>query len=117
MKGGNYGTNGTDLDKNNIIKPTFNTLMEDGCKAFEAYHADLVELFLSHCEVTWQGTILKDTMPIIICLAEVIHEVWPNPPLSLNDVQSMINSMLERQAKSTDKLLHRFIEEWDGKKT
>jgi hypothetical protein len=115
MKGGNYGTNGTDLDKNNIIKPTFNTL-EDGCKAFEAYHADLVELFLSHCEVTWQGTILKDTMPIIICLAEVIREVWPNPPLSLNDVQSMINSMLERQAKSTDKLLRRFIEEWDGKK-
>jgi hypothetical protein len=28
----------------------------------------------------------------------------------------MINSALERQAKSADELLHRLIEEWDGKK-
>jgi hypothetical protein len=28
----------------------------------------------------------------------------------------MINSVLERQEKSTDELLHRLIEEWDGKK-
>jgi hypothetical protein len=28
MKGGNFGTNGSDLDKNNIIKPTIDTLIE-----------------------------------------------------------------------------------------
>jgi hypothetical protein len=28
MKGGNYGHNGFDLDKGNIFKPTFDTLME-----------------------------------------------------------------------------------------
>jgi hypothetical protein len=52
MKGGNFNINGSDLDMNNIIKPTFNTLTEEGHKAFEAYRADLKELFLSHCEVT-----------------------------------------------------------------
>jgi hypothetical protein len=30
MKKGNSGTNGSDLNKNNIIKPTFDTLMEEG---------------------------------------------------------------------------------------
>jgi hypothetical protein len=55
MKGENSSTNGSDLDKNNIIKPTFNTLMEEGRKAFEAYHADLEELFLSHYEMSRQG--------------------------------------------------------------
>jgi hypothetical protein len=35
---------------------------------------------------------------------------------SLNDVQNMINSAIERQAKSTDELLHNLIEERDGKK-
>jgi hypothetical protein len=34
---------------------------------------------------------------------------------SQNDIQVMINSVLERQAKSTDELLHRLIEERDGK--
>jgi hypothetical protein len=43
-------------------------------------------------------------------------EVRPNPSPSLNDVQNMINSALERQAKSTDELLRRLIEEQDGKK-
>jgi hypothetical protein len=38
---------------------------------------------------------------IIIHKAEVTPEVWPNPTLSLNEVQSIINSVLERQAKST----------------
>jgi hypothetical protein len=28
----------------------------------------------------------------------------------------MINSALERQARSSDELMHRLIEEWDGKK-
>jgi hypothetical protein len=52
MKGGNSGNNGSDLDKNNILKPTFNTMTEEGRKAFEAYLADLEKLFLSCCEVT-----------------------------------------------------------------
>jgi hypothetical protein len=65
MKGGNSSTNGSDLDKNNILKPTFDTLMEEGHKAFEAYHVDFKELFLSHCEVTRQGTILWDTTRIV----------------------------------------------------
>jgi hypothetical protein len=51
MKGGNSGNNVSDLDKSNSFKPTFDTLMEVGRKAFEAYHANLEEL-LSHCEVT-----------------------------------------------------------------
>jgi hypothetical protein len=116
MKGGNSDNNGSDLDKGNILKPTFDTLMAEGRKAFEAYHANLEELFLSYCEVTWQGTVLKDTIPIIFNKPEVIPEVRPNPSPSLNDVQVMINSVLERQAKSTDELLRRLIEEWDGKK-
>jgi hypothetical protein len=45
----------------------------------------------------------------------VIPEVRPSPSPSLSDVQNMINSTLERQAKSTDELLRRLIEEQDGK--
>jgi hypothetical protein len=41
MKGENSDANGSDLDKNNFLKPTFDTLTEDGRKAFETYHADL----------------------------------------------------------------------------
>jgi hypothetical protein len=41
MKGGNSGTNRSDIDKNNIIKPTFDTLIEEGCKTFEACRANL----------------------------------------------------------------------------
>jgi hypothetical protein len=47
---------------------------------------------------------------------KVIPEVRPNPSPSFNDIQNMINSELERQAKSTDELLRSLIEEWDGKK-
>jgi hypothetical protein len=115
MKGENSSTNRSDLDKNKTTKLTFDTLMEEGRKAFDAYCTDLEELFLSRCKVTRQGTILKDTMPIIIRQAKVIPEVRPNPLLSLNDVQFMINSALERQVKSTDELMRRLIEEWDGK--
>jgi hypothetical protein len=68
MKGGNSGHNGSDLDKGNILKPTFNTLTEEGRKAFEAYHANLEELFLSCCEVMRQGTVLKDTTPIVFAM-------------------------------------------------
>jgi hypothetical protein len=109
MKGGNSGINGSDLDKNNIIKPTFDSFTEEGPKTFKAYYANLEELFLSCCEVTLQGTVLRDTTQIIIRKAEVTPEVWPNPSPSLNDVQSMINSVLERQTKSTDELLRRLI--------
>jgi hypothetical protein len=52
MKGGNSGHNRSDLDKGNIFKPTLDTLMEEGRKAFKAYRANLEELFLSRCEVT-----------------------------------------------------------------
>jgi hypothetical protein len=52
MKGGNSGNNGFNLDKGNILKPTFDTLMEEGRKAFDAYRANLEELFLLHYEVT-----------------------------------------------------------------
>jgi hypothetical protein len=48
MKGGNFSNNGSDLNKGNILKPTFDTLKEEGRKAFEAYRANLEELFLSH---------------------------------------------------------------------
>jgi hypothetical protein len=65
MKGGNSGHNRSDHDKGNIIKPTFDTLTEAGHKAFEVYHTNLEELFLSRCEVTRQGIVLKDTTPII----------------------------------------------------
>jgi hypothetical protein len=115
MKGGNSSTNEFDLDKNNILKPTFNTLTEEGHQAFEAYHPNLKELFLLHCEVMWQGTVLKDTTPIMFQKAEVIPEVQPEPSPSRNDIQFKINSALERQAKSTNELLHRLIEERDGK--
>jgi hypothetical protein len=52
LKGGNSGHNRSNLDKANILKPTFDTLMEEGRKAFESYHVNLEELFLSRCEVT-----------------------------------------------------------------
>jgi hypothetical protein len=78
--------------------------------------ADLEELFLLRYEMTRQGGILKNTALIVICKAGITPEVWPNTSLSLNDVQSMINSTLERQARSTDKLFLRLIEERDGKK-
>jgi hypothetical protein len=116
MKGENSGHNGSDLDKSNILKPTIDTLMEEGRKTFEAYHTNFEELFLSRYEVTRQGTILKDTTPIIFNKSEAILEVQPNPSPSLNDVQVMINSALERQAKSIDELLCRLIEERNGKK-
>jgi hypothetical protein len=101
MKGGNFGHKRSDLNKGNILNPSFDTLTEEGRKAFEAYQANLEELFLSHCKVTWQGMVLKDTTPTIFAKPKV----RPNPSPSLNDVQNMINSALER-----------LIEEWDGKK-
>jgi hypothetical protein len=52
MKGGNFDNNRSDLDKGNILKPTFDTLMEEVRKAFKIYCTNLEELFLSRCEVT-----------------------------------------------------------------
>jgi hypothetical protein len=52
MKGRNSGNNGSDLNKGNILKPTFDTLTEEGRQTFKAYIIDLRELFLSCCEVT-----------------------------------------------------------------
>jgi hypothetical protein len=46
MKGGNSSDNRSDLDKSNIIKPTFDTLTEEGHKGFEAYRTNLEEFFL-----------------------------------------------------------------------
>jgi hypothetical protein len=116
MNGGNSGNHRSDLDKGNILQPTFDTLTEEGRKAFETYLADLRELFLSRCEVTRQRTILRDTTPIVFNKFEVISEVRPDPSPSHNDIQFMIDSALERQAKSTDELLRRLIEEHDEKK-
>jgi hypothetical protein len=115
MKGGNSGHNGSDLNKGNIRKSTFDTLTEEGRKAFEAYGTNLEELFLSHGEVMRQATVLKDTTSIIFTKPEAIPKIRPNPSPSLNDVQNMINSALERQVKSTDELLRRLIEKRDGK--
>jgi hypothetical protein len=116
MKGGNFGNNGFDLDKGNILKPTFDTLMEEGRKTFNAYCANLEELFLLRGKVTRHGTTLKDNTSIIFNGLEVIPEVRPNLPLPHNDVQVMMNYALETQEKSTDELLCRLIEERDGKK-
>jgi hypothetical protein len=96
MNGGNSGNNRSDLDKGNILKPTFNILMEEGRQAFEAYIAELRELFLSCCEVTRQGTILQDTTPIVFHKPYIIPEVWPDSSLSHNDIQFMIDFALER---------------------
>jgi hypothetical protein len=62
-----------------------------------------------------QGSILWDTTPIIFNKPELTPEVRPDPSPSRNDVQFMINSVLERQAKNNDELLRRLIEERDGK--
>jgi hypothetical protein len=116
MKGGNSGNNRSDLNNGNILKPTFDTPMEDGHKAFKAYLTNLKELFLLRCEVMQKGTVLWDTTPIIFNKLEVTPELRPDPSPSCNDIQVMINSALERQANTTDELLCRLIEERDGKK-
>jgi hypothetical protein len=55
-------------------------------------------------------------LSINIRKSEVTSEVRSNPSLSLDDVQVIINSVLERQAKSSNELIHRLIEERDGEK-
>jgi hypothetical protein len=117
MKKGDPNTNGSDLNKNNNnIKPTLDHLSAEDRKALEAYHKAVDEIFVSRYEVTRQGLIQKDVVPINICMSEVTPEVWSNPSISLNDIQVMINSVLERQAKSSNEMMCRLIEERDGKK-
>jgi hypothetical protein len=111
IKGGNSGNNESVLDKGNILKPTFDTLMEEGRKTFEKYHVNLEEFFLSCCEVMQHGTVLMYTTPIVFHRPEVLTD--PSP--SHNDIQFMIDYALERQANSTDKLMRMLIEERDEK--
>jgi hypothetical protein len=47
MKKGSSDVNEFDLDKNNIIKPTFETLTEEDHKVREAYRVEVDELFYS----------------------------------------------------------------------
>jgi hypothetical protein len=90
-------------------------LTEEDHKALEAYRTEVDELFFLRHEVMRQGLIQKDAALIVIRKAEVTPEVRSNPSLSLDNVQSMINSTLERQAKSIVELMRRLIEEWDRK--
>jgi hypothetical protein len=105
MKHGDSDTNVSDLNKNNIIEPTLNHLLEEDRKVFEAYHKEVDEIFMSCYEVTWQGLVQKDATRINIHKSEVTPEVWSNPLLSLDDVQIMINSALERKVKSSNALV------------
>jgi hypothetical protein len=57
MKGGNSDNNRSDLDKGNILKLTFDTLTEEGHKAFEPYRANPKGIFLSRGEVTRHETL------------------------------------------------------------
>jgi hypothetical protein len=75
VKKGNLDTNGSDLNKNNIIKPTHNHLLEEDLKAFEAYHKEADEIFLSCYEVREHGLIQKDAVSINIRKSEVTPEV------------------------------------------
>jgi hypothetical protein len=52
MKKGVSSTNGSDLNKDNIIKPTLDHLLEEDRKTFEVYHKEVDDIFLSHYKVT-----------------------------------------------------------------
>jgi hypothetical protein len=52
MKKGVPDTNGSDLNKHNIVKPTLYHLSEEDHKTLEAYHKEVDEIFLSRYEVT-----------------------------------------------------------------
>jgi hypothetical protein len=109
------GINRSDFNKDNNIKPTYDSLTEGDCKVLDANCVKVDELFFSCYKLTRRGLVQKDTTPIVICKAEVTLEVRSKPSLSFNDVQSMINFTLKRQAKSSDELTRRLIEEQDGK--
>jgi hypothetical protein len=48
MKDVNSGNNRSDLDKGNILKPTFNTLTDEGRQVFEAYIVDLSDATMDY---------------------------------------------------------------------
>jgi hypothetical protein len=52
MNKGDLDTNISDLNKNNIIKPTLDHLLEEDLKALKANHKEMEEIFLSCYEVT-----------------------------------------------------------------
>jgi hypothetical protein len=116
MKKGDPDTNRSDLNKKNIIRRTLDHLSKEDRKALEVYHKEVDEILLLCYKVTRQGLVQKDATLINIHKSEVTPEVWSNPSLSLDDVQVMINSTLERQAKSSNEMMHRLIEEEDGKR-
>jgi hypothetical protein len=78
MKKGDPSTNGSDLKKSNIIKPTLDHLSEEDRKAFEAYYKEVYEVFWSHYEVTRQGLVKRDASLITIWKSEVTLEVKNN---------------------------------------
>jgi hypothetical protein len=47
MNKGGPNTNRSDLNKDNIIKPTFDNFVEEDRKVLEAYRAVVDEIFLS----------------------------------------------------------------------
>jgi hypothetical protein len=78
MKGENSDNNGSDFDRGNILKPTFDTLTKKGRKAFKAYLTDLKELLLLRWEMMRQGTVLRDTTSIIFNKPEITLEYGLN---------------------------------------
>jgi hypothetical protein len=117
MKEGDPNTNRSDLNKNNIIKPTPEHLSEVDCKMLETYHKEVDEIILSCYEVTRQGLIQRDIALIDILKSEVTPELRSNHSFSLDDVQVMNNYALERQVKSINEMMCRLIEVRDGKRS
>jgi hypothetical protein len=115
MKKGGSSVNESDLNKDSIIKPILDNLMEEDRKTLKAYHKEVDELFFSRYLVKRQRLTEKEAVPIVIHKAKVAPKVRSSPTLSLDDVQYMINSALVRQVKSSDELMHRLIEERDRK--
>jgi hypothetical protein len=65
--------------------------------------------------VTRHGLVKRDKSSITIYKSKVTPRVKSNPLLSLDDVQVIINSALERQAKSSNEMMCRLIEKRDVK--
>jgi hypothetical protein len=116
MKKEDLSTNGFDLNKSNIIKPTLYNLLEEDRKVLEDYHKEVDEMFLPRYDVTRQGFVKRDDVLVTIRKSEVTPKVKSDPWLSLDDVQVMINSTLERSVKSSNEMMCRLIEERNGKK-
>jgi hypothetical protein len=75
MKKRGRSTNRSDLNKDNIIKPTLDHLSEEHCKALVAHHKDVDEIFLLRYEVTRQGLVQKDATLINLRKSKVTPEV------------------------------------------